>query len=327
MAIKPYLLQQRLAETGRIRLGRRVTNAGGTQHPIKLTRWRFTSPSRAALENVAQAYGGQVRPWAERKGQWDLISDVNRVPVIVPPNALSQYMELWEGGGCLRRCDGATMSSGTPCLCKQERRLVCKPHTRLSVMLADVEGLGVWVLTTRGKTAGAELPSSVQVLARLGTYVSAYLQMKEVPRQVEGRTVNIIVPALEVAGITPAQLSAAVRAGQQFPRSLPQQVEGAKALPVAPDPTQPSAQRPEPDDQAPGARRDLPAHVQELARRGVDDLWQMVIASRPDLLLSQLQDAFARRHDGLHPESATSQQLAEYLIELRSEAQAEPDPA
>ncbi|MCP4792550.1 MAG: hypothetical protein GY882_04375, partial [Actinomycetia bacterium] len=49
-------LQKRVSEAGRIRLGEKVGN-----RPSKLTdALRFTSVSRANVEAVAAAYGGQV---------------------------------------------------------------------------------------------------------------------------------------------------------------------------------------------------------------------------------------------------------------------------
>ena len=40
------------------------------------------------------------------------------VPVVVPPNACSQFYEQWTGGRCQRRCDGIReLSEDVPCPC------------------------------------------------------------------------------------------------------------------------------------------------------------------------------------------------------------------
>ena len=137
-------LQRRLVEVGRIRMGRKEGN-----RPVKLSTWRLTSRDQARLEAAAALYGGTVQPWAEREGEHELIVATDELPILLlPGQTLSQWHELWSGGGCQRRCDGEreVLSDGS-CLCDaEEGDRKCKPTTRLSVMLPDVPGLGCWRL-------------------------------------------------------------------------------------------------------------------------------------------------------------------------------------
>ncbi|MGH3497478.1 MAG: hypothetical protein ACRDP1_08455 [Nocardioidaceae bacterium] len=212
MPITPLTLQRRLAEVGRIRIGETVPTASGKLRPAKLDRFRFTTPDKPQLDRVAAAYGGTVKPWTPANGgapQWEVVTDVASVPVIVPPQALTQWMELWTGGGCARRCDGETeILSDAPCLCAAADQLDCKPTTRLSVLLRDIEGLGSWRLESKGWNAAAELPGMAELLAKAGGWIAARLYLKPVRQVTDGKTRDFMVPALAVDGLTPAQLLA-----------------------------------------------------------------------------------------------------------------------
>lgn len=209
MAIKPIILQRRLAEVGRIRIGQVVPTKNGKVRPAKLDRLRFTSASKELVEKVAAAYGGEVAEWTPQGGgaqQWEVITTTSRVPVVIPPQAVTQFMELWSGGGVQRRCDGETeLRSDSPCICAAEDRMLCKPTTRLSVMLRDIEGLGVWRLESKGWNAAAELPGTADFLAQHGGYIPAFLYLKAVRQVTDGETRDFMVPALAVEGWTPGQ--------------------------------------------------------------------------------------------------------------------------
>jgi hypothetical protein len=112
---------------------------------------------------VAALYGGTVQPWTPQGGgaeAFEVITESTRIPILVPPQPVTQYFEQWSGGGCVRRCDGQTeLLSGGNCLCSvdpEDRE--CKPTTRLNVVLRDVEGIGVWRLESHGWYAATELP-------------------------------------------------------------------------------------------------------------------------------------------------------------------------
>ncbi len=148
-------LQRRMTQVGRIRLGERVSPGG---RPTRLERWKLTSRDQTRLEAAAGVFGGKVEPWDGHDGEFALHTETDNLPILLLPNqTISQAYELWSGGGCQRRCDGEQeqLSDG-PCLCDPENR-ECKPHTRLSVMLPDVAGLGVWRLDSTGWYAAVEL--------------------------------------------------------------------------------------------------------------------------------------------------------------------------
>lgn len=253
-------LQQQLTEAGRIRLGVKVKMENGRERPAKLDRFRFTSPRKALIEKIAELYGGKVEEWQPPKGngQWQVITNTTEVPVMVPPQdpAESQWFELWSKGGCQRRCDGQTekISKGA-CLCDpdpQER--LCSMHTRLRVMLEDVPGLGVWRVDTGSYYAAVELPGIATILSQAQGIIPGrlILDQRTVTRTVNGevKTMNFVVPVLDIAEFTPGQLAsgkvqelisarrAAAIEGQMraeieaAPLDYPSLIEAAKTVPA-----------------------------------------------------------------------------------------------
>ncbi|WP_113699157.1 hypothetical protein [Nonomuraea lactucae] len=205
-------LQKRARELGRIRIGEVQPTARGGTRPAKLDRFRLTSASRALLDKVAKLYGGEVREWTPANGgpsAWEVITDATRLPILVPPQPVSQWYELWSGGGCKRRCDGQTeILSDSSCLCAQADEMLCKPTTRLNVVLRDVEGIGVFRLETHGYYAAVELPDVAAFLAQAGGYVAANLSLEERVVKRDGETRRFMVPTIEVEGLTPGELVA-----------------------------------------------------------------------------------------------------------------------
>jgi hypothetical protein len=204
-------LQQRLRELGRIRIGQKVPTASGKSRPAKLDRFRLTSPSRPLLDKVAARYGGTVAAWTPDGGaaQFEVVTDAVRLPILVPNQPVSQYYELWSGGGCQRRCDGITeLLSDRACPCGPDpQRRQCKPTTRLSVVLAEIEGVGVWRLETHGYYAALELPGVAELLSRSKDYVPAFLGLEERTAKRDGKTLRWMVPTIDVE-ITPTALAA-----------------------------------------------------------------------------------------------------------------------
>ena len=202
-------LQQRIRELGRIRIGQKVATSSGGTRPSKLNRFRLTSPSRELLDRVAKQYGGTVAPWTPDggTGQYEVITEATRMPIKVPNQPVSQYYELWSGGGCQRRCDGVTeLLKDRPCICGPDpQRRQCKPTTRLSVVLSEVPGVGVWRLESHGYYAALELPGVAELLAKAGGYVDAFLGLEERTAKREGKTLRWMVPTIDV-DITPMAL-------------------------------------------------------------------------------------------------------------------------
>jgi hypothetical protein len=211
-------LQRRMRQLGEIRLGH-VVNTGRTSaktgnpilRPEKLNRFRFTSPSREILAEVAALYGGQVQPWTPANGgpsEFEVYSQANRLPVLIPPHdAVSQWYELYAGSKCQRRCDGVTEhKKDRPCMCDPDNR-ECKITTRVNVMLRDVPALGQWLLISKGYYAAVTLPPAAELLAQAGGYVAGWLGMEEKLIQTDDGPARFMVPTLDVE-ITPAALMA-----------------------------------------------------------------------------------------------------------------------
>lgn len=234
-------LQMRIRELGRIRIGDTQPTKSGKTRPSKLSKFRITSASRPLLEKVAQLYGGEVHDWTPQNSslqQFEVYTDATRLPVLVPPNPVSQWYETWSGGGCQRRCDGAhEVLSDKPCLCGPDpAQRQCKPTTRVNVMLREVEGVGVWRLETHGYHAAVELPQAAEFLARGGGYIDGYLTLEERRVVRDGETRQFMVPALDI-GVTAGQLLAGGGApGQQLDAGQPQQIAAGQPaqLPAAP---------------------------------------------------------------------------------------------
>lgn len=216
-------LQQRLQEVGRIRMGttqqfKRKDGSTGTR-PAKLAHWRLTSRDQQRLEVVAQVYGGTVQPWAKRDGEYEVFTEADSLRVlIIPGQALSQWWEMWSGGGCVRRCDGQheVLTDG-PCLCPAEYDdraeaagdgKACKPTTRLAVLLPDVPGIGHYRLETHSYYAAVELAAAAGLLeeaTRRGALLPARLRIDLRHKLAGGKTTHYPVPVIDV-DITADQL-------------------------------------------------------------------------------------------------------------------------
>lgn len=209
-------IQQRMREIGRIRTGVQVaTGNQGKKRPSKLDTFRLTSESRELIDAAQAAYGGTVVQWDNPAGgkEWEVITTVDAIDVVVPPGqAVTQWYELWSGGGCQRRCDGETnVLDMTPCACPQdvERRLelakegqACKATTRLSVMLPALPDLGVWRLESHGYYAAVELAGAAEILrmaTSAGMLIPARLRLEQREKKVPGKPTNkYAVPILEM---------------------------------------------------------------------------------------------------------------------------------
>ena len=199
-------IQRRLMEAGRIRIGEKDPERG---YPKKLTTFRLTSRDRAKIDQAAELWGGTVEPWDSPAGpQWQVTTDASALDVVVPPSemAFSQFYELWSAGGCQRRCDGVTeqLTEG-PCVCDPDDR-ECAIHTRLSVMLRDLRGLGLWRIDTSGYYAAVELAGAVEIIAAAagaGALLPARLrleqrQVKRTGRDGKPQTFNFVVPVIDI---------------------------------------------------------------------------------------------------------------------------------
>jgi hypothetical protein len=132
---------------------------------------------------------------------------------------------MWSKGGCQRRCDSQTEQiSGGACLCPhatdpsdekqvaaqalERSRLAslnppqaCKVVTRISVMIPDLPGLGVFRLDSGSYYAATEIGDSaelMQVARDKGVFLPAILRIEQRSRVANGQTKKFPVPVLEV---------------------------------------------------------------------------------------------------------------------------------
>lgn len=258
-------LQQRLTQVGVIRLGQKVPTASGKIRPAKLETLRFTSPSKTLIDAVAAHYGGQVKPWTSPTGpEFEVVTDAREIPVLVPPQRMDPNLEHWGNGYRDRLCDGETeLMRQKPCLCaatqasgqRVDPRELCKPTTRMSLMLADIPSMGTFKLESKGWNAAAELPTLSAAIESAPKPIPARLEVQvrqkklfhpgKAPKdQIESRT--YMVPVLHFDFVTPAQAfggqigaaaQTALAAGQPQRAAI-----GATAEP-APEPEQPARAR------------------------------------------------------------------------------------
>jgi hypothetical protein len=216
------MIDTRMPEHGRIRLGIETTFANGKRGPKAIDTFRFTSPDRNAIEILAQQYGGTVRPWHNDKAtivsaQWEVITTSSEMVVLLPPGAITISFEIWGGGGIERRCDGHTAelyrgddTSEVACLCLAAGARECKPYTRMKVILPEVPFGGVWRLESHGENAAAELPAMqdiIRVLQRTDGLLPAKVTLETRTMRKGGRKKIYVVPRLSALASAADMLS------------------------------------------------------------------------------------------------------------------------
>jgi hypothetical protein len=220
-------IQERFRELGRIRTGVKEPTGKTYQkgprkgqpieRPVKLPRFRLTSPWKHLIEQGAEAFGGPVQPWDnDGVAEWEVIVEADKLDVLVPPGEIfSQWYEQWSGGGCVKRCDGIRqVLQDRPCSCPKdpdERREkaakgeACKPTTRLNVMIPAIDDLGVWRLESHGFYAASELAPAAglcELATRQGAMIPADLRLvaREGARRPGQVRKKFFVPALSFRG-------------------------------------------------------------------------------------------------------------------------------
>ncbi|GAA3958382.1 hypothetical protein GCM10023085_46010 [Actinomadura viridis] len=219
-------IQRRGQQIGRLRIGQQVPSKQdpNKMRPARLDTFRFTTQSRVAADAIAELYGGTVKDW---NNEFEVITGRDTIGVTVPPRdqVVSQWYEMWSKGGCSRRCDSQIEQiSGGPCQCphaddpndlsqieaaaKERARLAalnppqaCKAITRISVMIPDLPGLGVFRLDTHSYYAAVEIGDAaalMQAARDQGVFLPAVLRIEHRQRVARGRTKKFPVPVLEV---------------------------------------------------------------------------------------------------------------------------------
>ena len=176
--------------------------------------------------------------------------------MLVPSEPVSTDYEVWSGRGCMRRCDGQTavvayvdQQTGEgefrdeACACvgrgwrpgvgEDVRAGACNLVTRVRLVVPDLPGVGIVMLTTHSWFAATELPGVADLLASLhgsGRLVEAVLAIepREVRKATESHPRKFTVPVLRVRA-TPYELAAGNGAGGEgstlaHPQRLPAHV-------------------------------------------------------------------------------------------------------
>ncbi|WP_431980059.1 hypothetical protein [Streptomyces qinglanensis] len=183
MGSRILTMKRQAAELGRIRTGYSRPNPDPAKGPIPVKSKTFvlTSHSRDYVAAAAELYGGRVEEWTPLRSsisQYRVITNAAELRAILPAgDPLSQSYEMWSGGGCARRCDGETEHlARRPCLCRaefgedwheqNERKpgSVCKPTSRINVMLPDLPDLGVWRLESKSHYAADVMAGGLDIV-------------------------------------------------------------------------------------------------------------------------------------------------------------------
>lgn len=255
-------IQRRGQQIGRIRIGEQVSTGkkdsrgNDKMRPSRLSTFRFTTASAVSAKAIAALYGGTVRPW---QGQFEVITTQSAIGVTVPPRdqVVSQWYEMWSKGGCQRRCDSVTeqISEG-PCLCphakdpgdedevaraalqradlaRKNPPEACKIVTRVSVMIPDLPGIGVFRIDTGSFYAASEIGDTADILQMArdrGIFLPAMLRIEQRTRVANGETKKYPVPVLEITATFRQIASGALEAGGIAAQLPPPAGEQPKAI-------------------------------------------------------------------------------------------------
>ena len=300
-------IQRRGQQIGRIRLGQQVpASTPGKMRPARLDTFRFTTGSRVAADAIAELYGGRVSEW---NNEFEVITNQSAIGVTVPPRdqVVSQHYEMWSAGGCARRCDSQVEQiSGQPCLCphaddptdlaqveaaaKERARLAslkvpqaCKAITRISVMLPDLPGLGVFRLDTHSFYAAVEIGDAaalMQAARDQGVFLPAVLRIDHRQRVANGRTKKFPVPVLEVMATFRQIASGQLEAGGLAAQLPPPPGQQQRAI-TSGQPTQPSPAPSLDTDERPVSAQEIADQAKTaLTRQHINALVEMARAAR-----------------------------------------------
>ncbi|WP_307835507.1 recombination directionality factor [Streptomyces adelaidensis] len=221
--------QKQARELGRLRTGYSIPSEDPKKRPrpVKSKTWVLSSHSEHYVTAAAKDWGGNVERWQPQGNgapQFRVITEAEQLEAILPPgDPLSQANEMWNKGGCARRCDGETEQiSRHPCLCLAEhgpewhllrqdlytKDKVCAATSRLNVILPDMPDVGVWRVETHSWYAANELAGTVDmVLSGTGGkgLVPVTLRIEPRTRVAGGQTKQFPVVVVEIRGVTTRQ--------------------------------------------------------------------------------------------------------------------------
>ncbi|MEU3907977.1 hypothetical protein AB0F20_29905 [Streptomyces goshikiensis] len=234
MAGRILNLQRQAAELGRLRTGWSVPTDKGRNRPVKSETWIVSSHDRTRVQAAADLWGGTVERWSPQGNnpdQWRVITEAQSIEALFPPgDPLSQYNEKWGGGGCERRCDGITEKlSKKPCICLDRHgenwyllgpTQVCRATSRISVILPDLPGIGVWRAETHGFYAANEWPGVVDMVVS-GTggrgVIPVGMRIEQRQRLAEGKTKKFPVVVVEVRATVRQALTGTIPGSELSP--------------------------------------------------------------------------------------------------------------
>jgi hypothetical protein len=195
MPIRIIDRQAAVARVGKIRMGeKRVSTRTKAEYPAQRETFRFTSANKAAIEMLKLAYGGEVRPWKDHPGEWELDSTSGQISVIVD-TALSvdDTFEKYDGKTRTHKCDGlnceffemkrdrdgkiihAQDMGLVGCRCNPdgqgpdpENKGHCDLKTTLRVMIPATGDVMLWEFASKGVIFNSEVRGAVDTFRSMG---------------------------------------------------------------------------------------------------------------------------------------------------------------
>jgi hypothetical protein len=232
--VKIREMVRRPPEQGRIRYGEKVAARSGKERPTAIETWRFTSPDRDSIEQLAAMYGGEAGPWFDQKAspqhQFSVTTTSKTISVFLPRDTYTLMYERWGGGGKERVCDGEVCTfygrgrpMEGPCACANEPEQSCKPVSRLNVILPGVNFGGVWRLEAKGWNFAHEAPGMIDSIFNLQPDGMAQVQIMLTKRSKmeQGKVSHFMVPQL-IVPMTPEQMLQGVSQVQRLALPSPQ---------------------------------------------------------------------------------------------------------
>lgn len=283
-------LQLQARELGRLRSG---TFDANKRQMKRSEFWIVTSLSDTTCEAAAALWGGAVEKWTPQSGtpQFRVITTAVVVDAILPPgDPLSQAYEMWNRGGCARRCDGFTETlSDSPCACREEygpefhqvapKDSVCKMTTRLNVILPQMPDIGVFRVESHSYYAASEIAATVDMLrsaAGPDALIPISVRIEPRKRVSGGKTKQFPVIAVELRGATAGQVLEA--AGELRALTGP---SGARAIEAArPDYAAQAEAASSPDEfGAVATAAEAAGHMDEALKAKLTEIWKTKTAA------------------------------------------------
>jgi hypothetical protein len=214
-------MQRQARELGRLRTGWSVPNADPDKRarPVKSKTWVLTSYAENYIAAAVEAWGGKIERWQPQGNgapQFRVITEAERLDAVLPQgDPLNQFNEMWNAGGCVRRCNGEfEQISRKPCVCLatcgeewylRPKGTVCATTSRLNVILPDMPDVGLWRAETHSFYAAKEMAGTIDMVQAGSNgegWVPVTLRIQPRTRVAGGQTKRFPVVVVEIRGIT-----------------------------------------------------------------------------------------------------------------------------